>query len=340
MTVKTSVPLTTDTVNDLLVRRGLLEPDEPTDVEVLAGGVSGVVISVRTARRELVVKQALARLKVAAEWLSDPDRIAAEAAALRLAGAITPNAVPAVVDFDAVGRLLVLERVPSAAGTWKTRLLDGIIDIDLAARLGRTLGKWHAATAQLLTDHETGRQPVPELLFSREVFRELRIAPFYEAIARANPKIAEPVEQLAEQLLGQQICLVHGDFSPKNILIGHSGAWVVDWEVAHFGQPVFDVAFLLSHLWCKATRRPDLGGDYRNCAEHFLSGYRDTAGNHLITAAFAGLAGHVAALALARIDGVSPVDYLDAAAQQRLRAGTVAVLTGDHIDPAEMWRQW
>jgi 5-methylthioribose kinase len=67
-------------------------------VSVLAGGVSNRTVLVeRTASGEgWVVKQALPKLRVATEWLSDPERIHQEALGLRwlseLAppGAITP----------------------------------------------------------------------------------------------------------------------------------------------------------------------------------------------------------------------------------------------------------
>ena len=51
---------------------------------------------------------------------------------------------------------------------------------------------------------------------------------------------------------------MHGDYAPKNILLGPDGAWVLDAEVAHYGHPVFDLAFFLAFPLLTALQRPEL----------------------------------------------------------------------------------
>ena len=56
--------------------------------------------------------------------------------------------------------------------------------------------------------------------------------PFYRAVARRRPGLAEPVEALSWSLGATRLCVVHGVYSPKNVLIGE-GIWVIGFEVAH-----------------------------------------------------------------------------------------------------------
>ena len=50
----------------------------------------------------------------------------------------------------------------------------------------------------------------------------------------------------------RRVSLVHGDWSPKNILVLKvSNVLAIDFECIHFGDPSFDAAFLLNHLLLK-----------------------------------------------------------------------------------------
>jgi hypothetical protein len=114
-------------------------------------------------------------------------------------------------------------------------------------------------------------------------------------------------------------CLVHGDFSPKNVLVGDAALWVIDFEVAHLGDPAFDVAFLLSHLMLKAIALPYREAAFLECARAFDETYRSIV-PPLAEPRHEYVLGHVGCLMLARVDGKSPVGYLDNAGRRRTRA--------------------
>jgi Ser/Thr protein kinase RdoA (MazF antagonist) len=99
---------------------------------------------------------------------------------------------------------------------------------------------------------------------------------------------------------------------------------VLDFEVAHTGNPVFDLAFLLAHLLCKVIRTEDTSEKelLLATATQFLSIYKE---NTQLPVAES-LPRHIALIALARVEGVSPVNYLDQPAQQHLVAITKAAL--------------
>lgn len=297
-----------------LVDRGIV-PDETGWAEPLGGGVSAEVLMVRTPRASWVVKQALPRLRVAQEWTAAPTRIITEAAALRLAHEIVPDNVPGVELLDPDFLVVVMQRAPDRLVEWKSELMAGGTDKSAATatRLGEILARVHSHTCEVST--------LQEAFGDTEAFVQLRIDPFYRTVAAKFPRFAAVLAELGADLLGQPTCLVHGDFSPKNMLADGGDLWVLDWEVAHLGNPVFDLAFMLAHLVCKSVHQPRFRVLYRTCARRFLAAYDRDAGDHLRPDEAALLA-HTAAIVLARTDGKSPAPYLTA--EQRQIARTAA----------------
>jgi 5-methylthioribose kinase len=167
------------------------------------------------------------------------------------------------------------------------------------------------------------------LLADTAVFDELRIEPFYRAIARVHPDIGPRVEALIASMAAvPRRCFVHADFSPKNILVHARGLTLVDFETAHAGDPAFDLGFFLSHLLLKAIRAAPGGIDpYLRLTRAFWQAYLDRAGNPVDDADLVRRANtHASACALARIDGTSPVDYLDERDRRAARRFAVAAL--------------
>ena len=311
-----------------LRHRGLI-PDAAVTIERLSGGVSNDVLAVSGGGVALVVKRALRRLRVAEEWLADPGRVLAEGEALRAAARLQPDRVPPVLDIDRDAYVIVIGRAERGAYEWKDDLLAGRVDLVVAARLGTVLGRWHAGTA--------GDPEIQRRFAGIEAFDQLRIDPFYRWVGRQHPDLAPAIDATVVKMLARPSCLVHGDFSPKNVLLGPATMWVIDWEVAHYGDPGFDVAFLLTHLICKSLNRPAATEAYRAAAVTFVERYLATTGS-----AVAWDESHVVAqtacLVLARIDGKSPAGYLDAAAQARGRQAARSWIGGGITSLDDMWR--
>ena len=126
---------------------------------------------------------------------------------------------------------------------------------------------------------------------------------------------------------------MHGDFSPKNILTDGQAFWVTDFEVAHYGDPTFDLGFLVSHLLLKAVADPEHGDALRESASAFLQGYEAT---HRAVTGDRHLAEVTAALMAARVDGRSPVEYLSPTQQDEIRSLTRSWL----FEPNRFWALW
>lgn len=314
--------LTEAEVAGFLAERGVLAEGEPAAVRPLSGGVSGSTYLVETGRARYVVKQPLPFLDVADEWPARVERAGVEASALWLCGELTPDRLPELIDHDAERHVLTMTAAPAAWTEWRQELLGGEVDAEVGTTLGTALGTWHRRTAER----------VPELtglgLADLEGFLELRGDPYHRTVAARRPELATDVTACLNDLLESGRCLVHGDFSPKNVLVGprdaaDRGVWALDFEVAHLGNPVFDVAFCLHHLVMKAVHRPVSAPSLLACARAFRGAY----------AAAGGLAvdepetvRHTGALLLARVFGKSPAGYLTAAEAERVAGlGAAAV---------------
>ena len=301
--------LNEESVIPYLKSRGVIARDEEATVEILAGGVSNVVLAIQTATKDMVLKQALAELKVATKWVVDQRRAIVEAHAIEVFHAISPKQVPALIDYDPELFTLVLERVPRTSTVWKSDLLEGNIQPEIGEKLGHTLAMWH---------NHAAKSPALQEKFSEDsLFEQLRIDPFYRTVASKNPDLSPCILKLVNELKSNKTTLVHGDFSPKNIMVYHDrDIYILDFEVTHTGNPVFDLAFLTAHLLCKYFRAQN----QRECdllrftAQSFLSAYKDAADVQPATS----LAWHSALIALARVEGTSLVNYLDESAQLAL----------------------
>jgi 5-methylthioribose kinase len=290
--------LSTSSLADYLVARRVFDDADGIEVRELGGGVSNVVLAARQGHCRVVVKQALPRLRVADAWFAKRERAINEAAALRLVGAISPSSVPSVLDVDVDACALTIAEAPEGWVNWKQLLLDGSVDPRVAARLGTLLAAWHTATA-----HDPD---VADAFGDLEAFEQLRIEAYHRTIMDRQPEISSPVETYVRELLANRTCLVHGDYSPKNVLVG-SGLWVIDFEVAHHGNPVFDVAFMLNHLLLKRLHCAHAGGELDLCVENFWSSY---ARESIVSPSLAETLGQLGCLMVARVDGKSPAEYL------------------------------
>ena len=313
--------LTPTSVLPYLTARGIVGP-HATAAE-LSGGVSNVVLRIRDGSTDLIVKQSMPRLRVAEEWFAPQERTITEAEAMVLAATVVNDGVPCIVHSDDTAFVLAMECAPPDWTDWKTQLMAGIVSERVAARVGSITGTVHRATL----DEET----LSPLLRQTEPFEQLRLRPYYEHAGRSKPEWAGLLHELADELRENRRCLVHGDLSPKNILaptdVESDRAWVIDFEVAHRGDPRFDLAFMLTHLTMKAVHLPGHTAQLDGAARAFLDAYAAAAGSTL-TPDVCGTMRHVGALLLARVHGKSPAEYLTPSGRAHVERLATPALTG------------
>ncbi len=272
------------------------------EVRPLGGGVSNDVLWVRTPAGNLVFKQSLSRLRVAEEWLFDQGRIVNERRCMEWLEQAMPGSAPMVRYRDDGNFIFGMTAVPDGGRVWKEALLAGEADEDAARSVGVLLREFH--------DRAAADANVARTFAGQDVFIQGRIDPYHRFTATRHPDLKPWIDAEVDRMLSHRRTLVHGDYSPKNLFVfqapiqGGRQAMMIDFEVAHWGDPAFDLAFCLTHLILTTIHFPKRQRDFIQTARAYWSGYApdaETAENAVR---------ELGCLLLARIDGKSKEDYI------------------------------
>jgi aminoglycoside phosphotransferase (APT) family kinase protein len=304
----------TDEVRDALVRMGLAPRGEQPVFERLTGGVSSDIWKVRvTGRPAFCVKRALAQLRVSQEWKAPVERNGYEIAWMETASAVVPEAVPRILGVDVPAQLFAMEYLdPRDYTLWKNQLRDGTAEPRSARLAARALVRIHAATA--------GKLDIAERFPTDAIFHAIRLEPYLLAAGRRHPDLAAALDALVETTARTKRTLVHGDVSPKNILIGPKGPVFLDAECAWYGDPAFDVAFCLNHFLLKCLWNPQAVKGFLACYDAFAKAYFDRVDWESPLGLEERTTRLLPGLFLARVDGKSPVEYItDESDRERVR---------------------
>ena len=306
--------------------------DEKPFVRQLKGGVSNKTVwLLREQGSAWVVKQALAKLRVKSDWFSDPSRIRIEADALRfLPSIVPPGTITPLVFEDPEQNILAMEAVPEPHENWKERLLSGNTDLALIQEFGKLLGLIHQRSH--LRPNELRAK-----FSDRTFFRTLRLEPYYEYSATVMPSAKPFLTALVADTLNRQETFVHGDFSPKNILIYQHKPILLDHEVAHFGDPAFDLGFSLTHLLSKAHHLPSNRLVLFDAALRYWDTYFDLVRQSAWSTGLERRAvKHTTACLLARAVGRSPLEYLNESERARQARATLDLIAARPASLSEL----
>ncbi|MDG7000938.1 MAG: aminoglycoside phosphotransferase family protein [Nitrososphaerota archaeon] len=308
-------------LSSYLERHGISPGQKVISIEEIKGGVSADVYRVKMSLCDLIVKVPLGKLKVEREWISDTIRGRNEFRALYIASSILGNdSVPKPYFFDDESRAIIISAAPAEFVTWKSLLMSNHAEPRIAEILADNLGRFHKGSME--QDWLEG-----ELTESSRLFYELRLSPYFEQLLPLHTRYRENIIEVIRVLRDKKCSLVHGDFSPKNILTdGTSRAIILDWEVIHYGNPVFDLGFMCTHLTLKAIH---LGKDdpqkWLKLIHVFYDRYNSTVDYRTVdeTEFFKVLG----ALLVARVDGKSPAEYLSMPEKDFVRSFGLHVLS-------------
>lgn len=304
----------------LLHRAGLASHGDAIHLAALSGGVSCDVWLARIGdAAPIVVKRALPQLRVEAEWLAPVERAENEVRWLARVRRIDPALAPEVVATLPAEHLFAMRYLdPATHPVWRDELVAGRVDAPFAGVLGRDLARIHAATV--------GDAATAAHFPDASLFDALRIAPFLRHVADRRSDVADRLNAIADDLAARRTALVHGDVSPKNILVGPHHGVFLDAECAVFGDPAFDVAFCTTHLLLKTIWLTDHAAALRHAAQGFATSYLDGVDWEPVDGLAERAGGLVAALLLARVEGKSPAPYLDSAEREIIRTRALALL--------------
>jgi 5-methylthioribose kinase len=310
-------------VRDYLVEQGFMRSDEEVSVCALGGGVSNIVLLVEwrgPQARRWVIKQSLEKLRVKDDWRAERWRIYREAQSIQtLRPVLGPAALPEVIHLDFKRFLYIMTAAPTGSQEWKDLLLARRADSQVARNAGLLLAKMINASR----DHASLKSE----FWDRTVFDQLRVEPYYRTTASRYPELRREFDDLIGTSLKIRTSLVHGDYSPKNMLVLGDNIFLIDFEVVHWGDPSFDAAFLLNHLFLKAFHQPAVSGQFIALVYDFWKTLLAALVSQTAVAFEIMTLRHLGGLMLARIDGKSPAEYIqDEATKERVRRAAIRIL--------------
>ncbi len=308
---------------EYLRRTERIEAGETPVVRNLPGGVScRTVLLERPTGEAWVLKQALAKLRVRVDWFSDPARMHREALALRYLVPLAPTgAITPLIFEDETHHLLAMRAVPQPHQNWKAMLLAGDLQEQHFRDFGTMLGTIHQRSAQ--RSHE-----LAAVFEDRSFFESLRMEAYYAYTGSQVPQARDFMQRLIATVRANRQTLVHGDYSPKNVLVYQGKLVLLDHEVIHWGDPAFDLGFSLTHLLSKAHHVCRFRGQFARAAKLHWESYvacHDSPG--LERRAVLNTLGCL----LARVNGRSPLEYLDEPEREAQRRAVLSLM----VDPPQ-----
>ena len=299
----------------------------------ISGGVSSDVWRASGPKGVACVKRALPTLRVAKRWDVPVRRGEFEARWLKTVSAIAPTSVPRILGYDNTSHLIGMQFFAAEEyPNWRDQMLDGFVQQRTAGAMGHLVGAIHAATA----DNQTIRARFD----SDELFDALRLDPYFRSLQTRHPDLKTRLDAIIDRTASTRRALVHGDVSPKNILVGEHGPVLIDAECAWFGDPAFDVAFLCTHLLLKVRVIPSHAAELKDSFADFVDAYESHVTWEPLVKIRERSSDLLAAMLLARIDGKSPVDYLAEADRIWVRSFARDSLLKKGISPAAIADTW
>lgn len=285
--MSTQLLLTEANLPDYLRQTGVFDVSEELRIEKAGDGNINWVRRATAAApggRSLIVKQARPALERFPEYQVSTERLVFEARYFETARPHdAEQTCPVVHGFDAENRVLILEDLGDAERL-DARLARGGDAGPAARQVAGFLGHVHRATR----DDALGRQ------FGNEAMQRLHgdhifLLPYRENDFPLPPRTRERSDRIRSQgRLGELAAsaytrylrppagvLVHGDVQAGNILIQAGTAKLLDAEIAHLGDPAFDVGTLLAHLMLPAVARGEAASAepvLAQCWDAYVSG--------------------------------------------------------------------
>lgn len=298
----------------------------------LEGGVSSDIFLVKNGETFLVVKQALPKLNVEDDWFADTSRNQNEQKFLRFLAENKPDAVPKLLYSNEEHSFFVMEYLSGGFKNWKNELLNGFFNELTAKRSAELLAEIHSKS--------WGDETLKKKFNKADNFYELRTEPYLVTTGGRHPDLKEIFYHEAERLKSHREALVHGDFSPKNLMVKNPRVVLLDHEVAWFGDPAFDLAFFLNHLYLKMLVHCRKTDEIQDLTIVIWSAYFERLGNQKLKQMELRVTRLLLMLMLARIDGKSPVEYLENDQKEFVRSFVKEHLPGRSFSHEKINSAW
>ncbi|MCG2587237.1 phosphotransferase family protein [Rhodohalobacter sulfatireducens] len=318
-------------IRNLLRQKNLVYGSEIT-FKHLKGGVSSDIFLVSDGVNSVVVKQALPKLNVEDDWYADISRNENEQKFLQFLNTIKTEATPELLYSNSEHSFFVMEFLDEEFQNWKKQMLNGVFNSQIAEKSAELLATIH----QKSWDNEHLKKKFNKA----DNFYELRTEPYLVTTGERHPELKYLFIDEVKRLKSHREAIVHGDFSPKNIMIKNDRVVLLDHEVAWFGDPAFDLAFLLNHLYLKMLNHFKKTGKFEDLTKIAWATYFESMGSEIEEQMELRTIRLLLMMMLARIDGKSPVEYLETDQQEFVRSFVMANLPAGIYSHAEINQKW
>ncbi len=297
---------------DKCVEFGLLNKNSSFDCRKITDGVSSDIWYVNSDEIEFCVKRALSKLAVKEDWFASIERNNFEANYFNVCKKVLPTSFPKILGHDEKKYILAMEWFnENNYILWKKKLLKKEISFSDAENIAYILAKIHSSFFN--------KKEYEKKFLNDKTFFDIRIEPYIIFSSKSYPEYKSKFLDAANSLKINKSTLIHGDFSPKNILIGKKSPVILDAETACWGDGIFDLAFCCNHLILKSILNRDKNKTYIMALDKFINKYLtnleiDKKNDFVIR--FLNL---IPILMLARVDGKSPVEYFNKSQKEHVR---------------------
>jgi aminoglycoside phosphotransferase (APT) family kinase protein len=169
---------------ELLRRDGIIHAPDAR-LALLTGGVSSEIYLVEDSAERFVVKRALPKLKVQADWFADVNRNRHEWEFIAYVARFLPAAVPALRHCSSTGGYFAMEHLNGEFSNWKQLLLAGSAEAKHAVGAAKLLAQIHR--------HSAGDAEAKRLFDTTANFHQLRVEPYLLATGEKKPGLASVV---------------------------------------------------------------------------------------------------------------------------------------------------
>ena len=264
------------------VNRYLPDFEAHSDFEELSGGNLNLILRVRGKNGNVILKHSPPYIASSPNIPMNSNRLMFEAGALeaflpggRLSEICSEQVRPPdFLGYDKENSLLLMEDV-SPAIQWFEVIQSGESGPESAISLGQFIGRLHSKTySNTFFADRFNNQPVQETRF-RVQYKLLS-----EKLAARNDDIsrlaAERCKELGRILLQPGKCLLMGDLWPPSLLWStNNKIRIIDWEFAHYGRPLQDLAHFCAHcIMHQVVALPQQRELYFDIWKNMFEGYR------------------------------------------------------------------
>ncbi len=313
---------------------GLLKPQLKFNFKKITDGVSSDIWYVKTENnKEFCIKRALNKLTVKEDWYAPVDRSNFEVYYFKACKKIIPESFPKILGHDKKKYILAMEWYEANDfKVWKEKLLNKEININDAKKISDILVKKH--------NYFYNNSHYKKKFENSKTFYSIRIEPYLIFTSKNYPEQSKKFIDAANSLSLHKKTIIHGDFSPKNILISKDYPVILDAETACWGDPVFDLAFCNNHIILKSILHNKYKKNYMLLSQKLIKNYIQQIkweNKNDFIQRFLKL---LPLLMLARLDGKSPVEYFKDNHKNKSRLLALSLIRNELKSINEFFTLW